>query len=177
MKAVCLGLKPGAAGWKSQPNPLNYGGTPHFCFLPNPLRNLLFKSDVVVCMTVNKHNLLDETFFPTKKLFKSTKWHSQVKIYLYQNVFRAKNRLWNRFATFDHFLQKKKNFGTKNPFQNVLTKGSFTLAVFDAAVCGRWLSWHREIEKFLPLHSCSLLQNPQTTAASVNDSLQQVNNV
>ena len=69
MKAVCLGLKPGAAGWKSQPNPLNYGGTPHFCFLPDPLRNLLFKSDVVVCMTVNKHNLLDETFFPTKNIF------------------------------------------------------------------------------------------------------------
>ena len=31
---VCLGLEPGAAGWKAQTNPLSYGGTP---------RNLLFK--------------------------------------------------------------------------------------------------------------------------------------
>ena len=27
---VCLGLEPGAAGWKAQTNPLSYGGTP-FC--------------------------------------------------------------------------------------------------------------------------------------------------
>ena len=25
---VCLGLEPGAAGWKVQMNPLSYGGTP-----------------------------------------------------------------------------------------------------------------------------------------------------
>ena len=25
---VCLGLEPGAAGWKAQMNPLSYGGTP-----------------------------------------------------------------------------------------------------------------------------------------------------
>ena len=25
---VCLGLEPGAAGWKTQTNPLSYGGTP-----------------------------------------------------------------------------------------------------------------------------------------------------
>ena len=25
---VCLGLTPGAAGWKAQTNPLSYGGTP-----------------------------------------------------------------------------------------------------------------------------------------------------
>ena len=25
---VCLGFEPGAAGWKSQTNPLSYGGTP-----------------------------------------------------------------------------------------------------------------------------------------------------
>ena len=24
---VCLGLEPGAAGWKAQTNPLSYGGT------------------------------------------------------------------------------------------------------------------------------------------------------
>ena len=26
---VCLGLKPGAAGWKAQTNPLSYSGTPN----------------------------------------------------------------------------------------------------------------------------------------------------
>ena len=26
---VCLGLEPGAAGWKAQTNPLSYGGTPY----------------------------------------------------------------------------------------------------------------------------------------------------
>ena len=30
---VCLGLKPGAAGWKAQTNPLSYGGTPRFAYL------------------------------------------------------------------------------------------------------------------------------------------------
>ena len=32
---VCLGLEPGAAGWKAQTNPLSYGGTPqdHFVCL------------------------------------------------------------------------------------------------------------------------------------------------
>ena len=25
---VCLGVEPGAAGWKAQTNPLSYGGTP-----------------------------------------------------------------------------------------------------------------------------------------------------
>ena len=27
---VCLGFKPGAAGWKVQTNPLSYGGTPEY---------------------------------------------------------------------------------------------------------------------------------------------------
>ena len=31
---VCLGLEPGAAGWKAQTNPLSYGGTPSFETLP-----------------------------------------------------------------------------------------------------------------------------------------------
>ena len=32
---VCLGLEPGAAGWKAQTNPLSYAGTPmHNDFLP-----------------------------------------------------------------------------------------------------------------------------------------------
>ena len=30
---VCLGLEPGAAGWKAQTNPLSYGGTPFSLFL------------------------------------------------------------------------------------------------------------------------------------------------
>ena len=30
---VCLGLEPGAAGWKTQTNPLSYGGTPIFSHL------------------------------------------------------------------------------------------------------------------------------------------------
>ena len=29
---VCLGLEPGAAGWKAQTNPLSYSGTPYFTF-------------------------------------------------------------------------------------------------------------------------------------------------
>ena len=29
---VCLGLEPGAAGWKAQTNPLSYGGTPQFTY-------------------------------------------------------------------------------------------------------------------------------------------------
>ena len=27
---VCLGIEPGAAGWKARTNPLSYGGTPIF---------------------------------------------------------------------------------------------------------------------------------------------------
>ena len=27
---ACLGVEPGAAGWKAQTNPLSYGGTPIF---------------------------------------------------------------------------------------------------------------------------------------------------
>ena len=36
---VCLGLEPGAAGWKRKTNPLNYGGIPHHFFVDeiNPL--------------------------------------------------------------------------------------------------------------------------------------------
>ena len=30
---VCLGLEPGAAGWKAQTNPLSYGGTPICTFV------------------------------------------------------------------------------------------------------------------------------------------------
>ena len=30
---VCLGLEPGAAGWKAQTNPLSYSGTPSSIFL------------------------------------------------------------------------------------------------------------------------------------------------
>ena len=27
---ICLGLEPGAVGWKAQTNPLSYGGTQNF---------------------------------------------------------------------------------------------------------------------------------------------------
>ena len=30
---VCMGFKPGAAEWKAQTNPLDYGGKPSFCLL------------------------------------------------------------------------------------------------------------------------------------------------
>ena len=30
---VCLGIEPGAAGWKALTNPLSYGGIPHFALL------------------------------------------------------------------------------------------------------------------------------------------------
>ena len=30
---VCLGLEPGAAGWKVQTNPLSYGSTPTVTYL------------------------------------------------------------------------------------------------------------------------------------------------
>ena len=32
---VCLGLEPGAAGWKAQTNPMSYSGTPRFTFMFN----------------------------------------------------------------------------------------------------------------------------------------------
>ena len=35
---ACLGVEPGAAGWKAQTNPLSYGGTPQkirILFLPH----------------------------------------------------------------------------------------------------------------------------------------------
>ena len=41
---VCLGLKPGAAEWKAQTNPLSYGGTPKkYYFLPPWLRKIAEK--------------------------------------------------------------------------------------------------------------------------------------
>ena len=54
---------------------------------------------------------------------------------------------------------------------NVHVKGWLTLAAFDAAVCSRWLSWCREIEKFLPLQWWGILQKPQTAVVSVNEPL------
>ena len=38
---VCLGLEPGAAGWKAQTNPLSYGGTPKYLSLGNSSKNIL----------------------------------------------------------------------------------------------------------------------------------------
>ena len=33
---ACLGVEPGAAGWKAQTNPLSYGGTPCLKFFNGP---------------------------------------------------------------------------------------------------------------------------------------------
>ena len=38
---VCLGVKPGAAVWKAQTNPLSYGGTPKSFFAQNSIIYLL----------------------------------------------------------------------------------------------------------------------------------------
>ena len=39
---VCLGIEPGAAGWKARTNPLSYGGTPQrSLMLQNFLENLI----------------------------------------------------------------------------------------------------------------------------------------
>ena len=38
---VCLGLEPGAAGWKAQTNPLSYGGTPKQQTLLNRMKGPL----------------------------------------------------------------------------------------------------------------------------------------
>ena len=48
---VCLGLKPGAAGWQVQTNPLSYGGTPLYDFLGSKY------SDDILLKTVSKSAL------------------------------------------------------------------------------------------------------------------------
>ena len=45
---VCLGVEPGAAGWKAVTNPLSYGGTPiafHFTYLTGSRINHIDKYD------------------------------------------------------------------------------------------------------------------------------------
>ena len=87
---------------------------------------------------------------------------------------RAEKTDWTFELTLFTLYQKEFNHweGTMSvPLSNKLSC-SVTLAAFDAAACGRWLHWRREIEKFLSLHWCSLLQNTQTSAASVNENLQ-----
>ena len=46
----CLGVEPGAAGWKVQTNPLSYGGTPNY---------LLSLSWIKKLQTVKKVSLFD----------------------------------------------------------------------------------------------------------------------
>ena len=36
---VCLGIEPGAAGWKVRTNPLSYSGTPNKFLLLNMAKN------------------------------------------------------------------------------------------------------------------------------------------
>ena len=48
---VCLGLKPGVAGWKAQTTPLSYGGTPSLLISVN---NSLHKLVVDPCKFILK---------------------------------------------------------------------------------------------------------------------------
>ena len=45
---ACLGVKPGAAGWKVQTNPLSYGGTPN---CPLEILHSTSNQRYVVCKT------------------------------------------------------------------------------------------------------------------------------
>ena len=47
---VCFGLKPRAAGWKSQTNPLSYGGTPIFVLSSNNVVSLLLEAMCTKCL-------------------------------------------------------------------------------------------------------------------------------
>ena len=48
---VCLGLEPGAAGWKAQTNPLSYGGTPKCSYsgycITNAVWHAVWQADLV----------------------------------------------------------------------------------------------------------------------------------
>ena len=48
---VCLGLKPGAAGWKAQTNPLSYSGTPITKVLWNRLLVGLIRESITIWLT------------------------------------------------------------------------------------------------------------------------------
>ena len=57
---VCLGLEPGAAGWKAQTNPLSYGGTPSFKCLKTIFKamcNLIFKCHIMISSVVLPDNI------------------------------------------------------------------------------------------------------------------------
>ena len=44
---VCLGLEPGAAGWKAQTNPLSYGGTPNYLSLKLKNYSIICKDNIL----------------------------------------------------------------------------------------------------------------------------------
>ena len=78
---VCLGLEPGAAGWKAQMNPLSYGGTPHpqQCYIRHFFAYIIDDKSSTVEKIQNHWNAPD-TFDP-----KST-----VKSYAIKRWFQAK---------------------------------------------------------------------------------------
>ena len=62
---VCLGLEPGAAGWKAQTNPLSYGGThsnPFMfdrfsCYLPRKFLLLHLSRKIIKSVHIGKNSL------------------------------------------------------------------------------------------------------------------------
>ena len=80
---VCLGLKPGAAGWKAQTNPLCYGGSKLFFFLKkwaNPgLLFAYFRSFLVtISMQIEKAQMVCLGFKPG-----AAGWKAQMKPWSY----------------------------------------------------------------------------------------------
>ena len=62
---VCLGLKPGAEGWKAQTNPLSWGGTPN--------NSVFFKRTRHVTNAVGEGESLLYLFDGLKKLLNFSK--------------------------------------------------------------------------------------------------------
>ena len=69
------------------------------------------------------------------------------------------------------FKKKKKRNWTNLTRHSLLPLRLIYITEFSACICSRWLCCSAEIEKFLSLHWCSPLRNPQTAAASVNEPL------
>ena len=74
---ACLGVEPGAAGWKAQTNPLSYGGTPFFT-------NVSIKSCISKCTGENEFQLI---LFTPKALIMS----GFILKYYFLTLFMIKN--------------------------------------------------------------------------------------
>ena len=44
---MCLGIEPGAAGWKARMNPLSYGGTPYYVNFLSTSMELVLRANLV----------------------------------------------------------------------------------------------------------------------------------